>query len=308
MPEASPAAAVTPTPSSHPNAPNGTPPPATGAATQTKPPEAESDIAAKYKALETEHQKKVREQIVERRKWEADRKATGEKLTKLEQLEKREANARLNPTAFLKDLYGENWHEVVTEAKVNGVAPAALVQQEIQALRDELAAKDKAREDEGSKAQVAQQEQAQQQARQTIFAESAAWYREKGSEYPLLAKLGAEPAIARIMSQRIEAEFHKTGKVLKTSEVADLIEGEVLEWAQEAGKHEKYKPKLQPGSTSTTVASSKQQQGTQQPAAARRSISNNITGSTSPAIPLKESAKEKRARIEAAYEAARPKR
>lgn len=306
MPEAAPAVVV-PAPSSHPNAARAQPP-APGATTQTPPPVAgEPDITAKYKTLETEHQKKVREHIVERRKWEGDRKALTEKAAKADAYEKREASARLNPAAYLKELYGEQWHEMVTEAKINGVAPAALVQQEMQKLRDELAEKDRARAEEGTKAQESAREQSEQQARQSIFAESAAWYREKATEFPLLAKLGTEPAVARIMAQRIESEFHATGKVLKTSEVAELIEGEVLEWAREAGKHEKYKPKLQPPAASSTVNGSKQQQGQpQQPAAPRRSITNDITGSTSPRKPPT-SDKERLARATAAFDAVKAK-
>lgn len=308
MPEAAPAAVV-PTQTNHANAPQSTQPPAPGATTGTKPPVAgEPDITAKYKTLETEHQKKVREHIMERRKWESEGKTLREKAAKADAYEKREASARLNPAAYLKDLYGEQWHEMVTEAKVNGVAPAALVQQEMQKLRDELAEKDKARAEEGTKAQEAAKTQAEDSARQSLFAESASWYRTKATEYPLLAKLGAEPAVARIMAARIESEFHSSGKVMTSAEVADLIEGEVLEWAREAGKHEKYKPKLQPPVASSTVSSSKQQQGQpQQPAAPRRSITNDITGSTSPRKPPADE-KERAARADAAWNAVKAKR
>lgn len=308
MPEATPAA-VAPTPSAHPNAPqNGAAPPAAGAATQTQPPAAgATDITAKYKQLETEHQKKVREHIVERRKWEGERKTLSERAAKAAELEKREQSARLNPPAFLKSIYGDDWHAVLTEAKVNGVPPAQLIEQEMQKMREEFAEKDRAREEAGSKAQESAKEQATEQARQSIFAESAAWYRSNAAEFPLLSKLGAEPAVARIMAQRIEHEFHQSGKILQTAEVAELIEGEVLEWAREAGKHEKYKAKLQPASSSSTVVPSKQQQGQpQQPAAPRRSLTNDITGSTS-AKTAPASEKERRERSIAAYEAAKRK-
>lgn len=317
MPEAAPAA-VAPTPTTHPNAPQTQPPaqpqtqpPAQGATSTTPPPtQGTPDITTKYKTLETEHQKKVREHIVERRKWESERKAFTEKAQRLEALEKREQAARLNPPEFLKSIYGDNWHEVLTEAKVNGVPPAQLIQQEMAKLREEFDTREKTKAKESAKRQAEAKQQAEEQARQTIFGESIAWYKAKQAEYPLLAKLGAEPVVARTLAQRIESEFHKTGKILTTSEVADMVEGEVLEWVKEAGKHEKYKAKLQPNGTSSTVATSPQQQGSQQTSQpqkpARRSLTNDITGSTSPATPPM-SEKERRERAIAAFEAARRK-
>lgn len=321
MPEATPAA-VTPTPSNHPNAPSAVAAPVAGASTQTQPPAAGSppDITARYKQLESEHQKKVREHIVERRKWEGERKTLSDRAQKAAEYEKQMASARLNPPEFLKSLYGEQWHEMVTEAKVNGVAPGQLIQQEMQKLRDEFEQKDKARQEESSKARESAQQQQAEQARRSIFADAASFYREKAADYPLLKKLGGETVVARTIAQRIESEFHRTvefdeagnvskqGTVLTTAQAADLIESEVLEWAAEAAKHEKYKAKLQPSSTSSTVASgSKQQQGTQQPAAARRSITNDITGST-PATKPPMTDRERRERAEAAYDAARASR
>lgn len=303
MPEAAP---IVPTPSNHPAA--KTPAPAAATQTATPPPEVGAvDWSAKYKALEAEHQKKQREQIIERRKWDGERKTSGERLTKLEQLEKREQSAKVNPVGYLKSVYGEDWQKIINEAALTGATPAQLVQESIDKLREEFEAKDKSRAEESTKAAETQRQQAQDNARQTIFAESAAWYRAKASEFPLLAKIGAEPAVARTMAQRIEHEFNKTGKILTAAEAAELIEGDVLEWAREATKHEKYKAKLQPAPASSTVAPSKQQQGTQQPAAARRSITNDITGSTSPAKPPA-SDKERLARATAAWDAAKAKR
>jgi len=297
MAEVAPAAVVAPTPSAHPNAP------AAVAVAPTAPVAPPEDLGQKYKALETAHEKKTREHIIERRKWEATNKSTAEKLAKLDTLEKREAQARMNPPAFLKGIYGEQWHEVINEAKLNGVPPGQLIAEEMQKLRDEMEAKYRARDEETLSKQEAAKEQAVEQARKSIFAESAEWYRAKASEFPILAKLGEPPVVARTISQRIEAEFHRQGKVLTTSEAAELIEAEVLDWAAEAGKHEKYKAKLQPPAPSSTVNPSKQQQvSSQKPAAARRSVTNDITGSTPAAKPPASDA-ERRARAIAASKA-----
>lgn len=296
MAEVAPAAVVTPTPSAHPNAPT-----AVAATPPAAPPE---DLGAKYKALETAHEKKTREHIIERRKWEAANKSSLEMKSKLDALEKREAQARMNPPAFLKSIYGEQWHEVINEAKLNGVPPGQLIAEEMQKLRDEMDAKYRARDEEALKAQETAKERAVEDARKSIFAESAEWYRAKADEFPILKKLGDAPAVARTISQRIESEFHRQGKILTTSEAAELIEAEVLDWAAEAGRHEKYKAKLQPATSSSTVVPSKQQQGTlsQKPAAARRSVTNDITGSTPAAKPPASDA-ERRARAIAASKA-----
>jgi hypothetical protein len=290
-------AAVTPTPSAHPNAPPAVAAPVTP---PVAPPE---DLGQKYKALETAHERKTREHIIERRKWEASNKSALETKTKLDALEKREAQARMNPPAFLKSIYGEQWHEVINEAKLNGVPPGQLIAEEMQKLREEMDAKYRARDEEALSKQAAAKEQAVDEARKSIFAESAEWYRAKADEFPILKKLGDAPAVARTISQRIEAEFHRQGKVLTTGEAAELIEAEVLDWAAEAGKHEKYKAKLQPAIPSATVNPSKQQQVlSQKPAAARRSVTNDITGSTPAAKPPASDA-ERRARAIAASKA-----
>ena len=297
MAEVAPAAVVTPTPSAHPNAP------AAVAAPVTPPAAPAEDLGQKYKALETAHEKKTREHIIERRKWEASNKASLEMKTKLDVPEKREAQARMNPPAFLKSIYGEQWHEVINEAKLNGVPPGQLIAEEMQKLRDEMDAKYRARDEEALKSQEAARERDITEARKSIFAESAEWYRAKADEFPILKKLGDAPAVARTIAQRIESEFNRQGKVLTTAEAAELIETDVLDWAAEAGKHEKYKAKLQPPAASSTVTPSKQQQGIQQkPAAARRSVTNDITGSTPAAKPPASDA-ERRARAIAASKA-----
>ena len=186
------------------------------------------------------------------------------------------------------------------------MSPAALVKQEMDKLREENDAKWKARDDAEATARETAKTEGVEQARRSIFADAAAFYRAKTADYPLLAKLGSEPKVASVLAQRIEAEFHAQGKILTVIEAAELVEGEVLEWAREAGKHEKYKTKLQPVAPSSTVAPSKQQQGQQQQSQVRRSLTNQITGSTAPVTPPL-SAQARRERVLAAYEAARKK-
>ena len=286
MPEVAAAPVVVPTPR-----PGSTPAPAAPAAPEKPAADASAEVQAKYRALEAEHNKRTKEHVIERRKWEADRKAVAAEREELASLKKREAHAKTNPSAYLKSLYGENWQQLVSEAGLTGSTPAQLVQESMDALRAEFEAKEKAREDSAQKEREQGRNAQVEQARRGLFADAAAWYRAKSDEYPLLKKLGPETTVARTIANRIEAEFTKShetddegnvvkrGTILTESQAADLIESEVLEWAAEAGKHEKYKAKLQPASASGNVAPSKQQGATsQQPP--RRSVTNDITGST----------------------------
>lgn len=303
---------VTPTPTAHPNAP-------APVAETPKPPAAEPESAI-LKRTTLAYHKALRDQSELTRKVESERKTAAETATELASLKKRDEMARLNPPAFLQQLYGDKWHEMINEAKLNGVAPAQLVAAEIQKVRDEFAARDKARDEEAAKGRDSAKSQATEQARRSIFADAAQFYRAKAADFPLLAKLGGETHVARTIAQRIESEFHRTtetdaegnvtrqGKVLTPAEAADLIESDVIGWASEATKHEKYKSKLQPPPASSTVTGSKQ--GTQQQNAqqqpARQGLTNQITGSTSPPKPPL-TAKERRERAVAAYEANRRK-
>jgi hypothetical protein len=298
-----------------------TPTAPTTPAVETKPEApAEGDLAQKYRRLEAEHNRKVKEQIIERRKWDADRKTTGERLSKLAELEKRESQARLNPHLFLKSIYGDNWHEVVNESKLNGVPPADLIQSEMSRMRDEFEAKLKARDDESTSRLQAQQQQALEQARANIRIEAEEFYAASGADYPILERLGGKEAVARAIAQRIEHEFHATakrnesgallrqGRVLTTKEAAELIEGEMLAVAEAAMKAEKYKSRFAPRPPDLTAEKKSEslklkqqpQSSGQQP---RKSLSNDITGSTKDDAPARLTPEERRQRALAAFAA-----
>lgn len=288
--------------------------------------EPQEDWGQKYRKLEAEHQKKLKEQIIERRKWEADRKTTGERLSKLSELEKREQQARLNPPAYLKSIYGDNWHEVVNESKLNGVPPAQLIEAEMAKMREEFKAELRSRDDDGAKRLQAQQQQQLEQARANIRLEAADFYEASGQDYPILERLGDKAAVAATIAARIEKEFHATsqrdeagnllrqGRVLTTKEAAELIEGEMLAVAEAAMKAEKYKsrfapkpPDLTPEKKPESLKLKQQQSGQQQVNGQqpRKSLSNELTGSTKDEAPTRLTPDERRRRALAAYAAER---
>lgn len=316
MADQTPAAPVTPS-STTPPAPVEPKPVAT---------EPQEDWGQKYRKLEDAHQKKLKEQIIERRKWDADRKTTGERLSKLSELEKREQQARLNPPEFLKGIYGDNWHEIVNESKINGVPPAQLLQAEMDKMREEFEAKLRARDEEGTKSLQAQQQQALEQARYNIRLAADEFYSTSAAEYPILERIGDKAAVAAKLAQRIEKEFRssiqydeagnlvKQGKVMTAREAADVIEGEMLADAEHAFHAQKYKSRFAPKAPDLTAEkkseslklkqqpTSQQQSSGQQP---RKSLSNEITGSTKDDAPTRLTPDERRRRALAAYAAER---
>lgn len=289
---------------------------------------ATEDWQARYRKLEADTARRNREHIIERRKWDASRQETGQRLSRLSELEKREQSARLNPPAFLESIYGKNWHEVVQEAKLNGVPPAQLIQDEVARLREEFEAKLKAKDEEISKSQQSAQQRQVEQVRAQMRLDGEDFYEANSKDYPIFEKLGNKAAVAKRLAEHIEAEFHRTtqrdeagnilrqGRVLTLKEAADAVEGEMLAVAEAAFKAEKYKsrwapkePDLTPGKESDRLnpasQSSKSQSNGQQ--SSRRTLSNDITGSTKgdkpPTTP-----EERRKRAEAAFAAVRAKK
>jgi len=266
--------------------------------------------------------KKEREYITERRKWEGERKGLGEKLSKLSEYEKREREAKLNPSAYLESVYGKDWYDRVVEAKVSGGAPTAdTVALEIQRVRDEMEAKFSAEKSERAKAEEAAANQRVQEARQSLRYQGDALVKASAAEYPLLSKL---PNPGAAIAQHIEEQFNEAHAkrqegeevfALSPKEAAEAIETMLYGFAEAAAQHEKYQPKLRERLTPQKVngslgAPSQQQSAVQQPQSAqqpeRRTLSNALTGST-PGRQAPRSDAERRERAIAAYNATRSK-
>lgn len=314
---------VTPTPTTHHNAPQ---------AKAEAPPEAPKPPADATPQEKLDYEKlyanKKREHVLERRKWEAEKaqrdaklKEYEPKLTRLQELEKREAQAKANPAGFLKSIYGDGWKDVLSEAAVHGVTPAALVAEKLEEIEAKNEARWRAKEAEEAKAREQAKSAQVDQARQSLFAEGAAFVRASAKDFPALADLGQPPVVARMLAQEVERAYFESlkpdadGNVgeprhMTMKEAAEIIENRVLDLASKATKHEKYKSKLQPAPTSSTVASPSKsissQQASEQQKKPRQQLTNDITGSTvtpRPAI----SDDDRRQRAFAAYDAAKRK-
>lgn len=306
--------------------PEATPPaPANGAQpgtpqTPAAPVEAPEVSAAKaelarVEAARREVEKKEREHVLKTRKLSEEKKTWGEKLSKLAEYEKREKFAKTNPAGYLQSIYGDKWHDVVTEARINGVAPADLVAEAIENVRSEVEQKFAEKEKAAAAEREAQHQAAIQQTRRTLAANAHAFVTANAKDYPIFE--GEPPEkIAALLAQRIETEYNSqwsknqaTGATtipLSIKQAADLVEQEMLAIAEKAAAHEKYRPKLtermKPPVPAAPVGAKSQQVPTQQ----RRTLSNDVTGSTpGRAAPVSE--EDRRQRAIAAFNAARNK-
>ncbi len=232
-----------------PAAPVVTVKPTTSAAvTPTPAPAApEIDVKAESAKLETARrdiEKKERQHVIERRKFSAERelekKTWGEKLSEYEQFKKSQQQSKMNPEAYLKSLYGDNWYDVVVNAKINnGVPTADVLASEIQKVEEKLEAKFAAKEAERAKVEAKQREANVASAKRQLTNEALEFWKSNAKEYP--AFRGSDEQIAQMLSSRIEQEYYNTerrdpdtnellmsGRVLTMKEMADKVEGEIL--------------------------------------------------------------------------------
>jgi len=256
------------------------------------------------------------------RAWETDKAELSTRASVAEQLEKREVLAKRNPVEFLSSIYGKDWYDVVVEAKVNGVPPAALIAGELDKLKADFDSKLSER-DAAAKAQAEAAAKSSVEAeRRALSMDARDWYGANADAYPLFRRLGDANSIGATLAQRIEAEFHRStkrdasgavvqnGRVLTAQQAADLLEADMISLAEEAASHAKYadklRAKLQPQKPPGTVSAVKPAAAQTAPAAAqqRRTLSNEMTGSTPSDKPAM-TAQERRAKAVAAWNSVR---
>ena len=131
-----------------------------------------SERAAK---LEKELALKARETIVERRKWEGEKKGLSEKLKDAEFGARIKKEGQVNRVAIAKEIWGDKWYEALTEAQLSGGAPTAEsvaleFEKRDRAWEEKLSAKDKALEEAQSKARAEKTQQDLQRFHGTVAA------------------------------------------------------------------------------------------------------------------------------------------
>jgi hypothetical protein len=298
-------------------APSATPEPAAPAAPAAAPATpAVNEWEAKWKAAQAERDRSVRERVVERRKFEGQIRQMNERMKALEALEQQQKMARLNPEAYLKNVYGDNWYDTIVSTKLNGVPPADLLAAEMTKMREEFTG-ELSKRDAAAQAAMQRQQQAQLEASvREVTGSMEAFVSQKSDAYPaLIERYGNPKSVADALFKHARAEWDKTvqydargvvsqpGKVLSAKEAADALE------AQERAIVEKISGRLTPKQTSAPIGgpklvSSQQQQVPQSQQQQRRTLSNDIVGSTPGRQPASTAA-EKRLKAIAAFNAAR---
>lgn len=283
------------------------PPPAAPAPSEVE------TLRAKLAEAEGREVKEKRERITGQRQWEREKQSFGEKLKLADEYARLKREAGVNPGAAAKALWGEKWHEHLNTVQANGGAPTAeSVALEIERAEERATAKAQADQQQRDKAaQEAQQRRLDVQLR-AFNAEAVEYAKSSAKDYPLFARWKTPERIADMLVGRIRAEHDATvqrdpetndvirpGRVMSFKEAADAVEADMVALAEEAAAHEKYQervrskltPPKSPGNHSPVVAApsskseSQQSPSSQSSQQGRRSLSNDLTGSTRPDAP-----------------------
>ncbi len=238
--------------------------------------------------------------------FQKEREGLSSKLSRLSELEKREAQAKINKSGYLESLYGKDWYDQIIQEKLNGGAPTAdVVKSEMDKLREEFEATRKADRDEMTKREAARHEQEMVAARRQAVGEVARFWSEKSDDYPLVEGQGTPAQIASVIAAEIEKRWRESiqrdddGRIVVDG-VAPSVQTIANEWETNLSKpYEKYAEKLKKSAAPVVPPSTS---AAQQP---RRTLSNDLTGTTPGQRLPPANNEEKRARAEAAYLAAR---
>lgn len=288
--------------------------PAPPAAPPSAPPAKSPEVVAFEKQLADE--RKVRDVMMAKQKaaleggMKKEREGLGQKMNRLGELEKMHAQAKLNPEAFLKGVYGDDWYDRVIAAKLNGGVPTAgVLADEIAKVEERVEAKWKARDEEAKQAADAQRQQSQANARRELQSEAAQFWKASATDFPVLEGLGDAGRVSALLAERIESHYHSTverdeagqlvrnGQILSMKQAAEALETQILGLAEKAVAAPKYADRFKP---KVAVAPAVRPHA-EQP---RRTLSNDLTGST-PARSAPANESEKRARAIAAFESIR---
>lgn len=305
-PVAAPIQPVTPTPKNGAAAPQT---PVVPTAQSAPPPDASAaeikQWREKAERAEAELGKKTREAIATRRKADDERKTFGERLKSADEYDRLRRDGKVSPLNAVSKLLGvppEKALELLNTVAANGNAPTA--ESIAQALADQEAAteqKFKTREEQAENARREAEQKATESHASTLRVEAASFVKALVDDYPVFKTLGDAAQVGAMLAQRIQSSpaFARYRGALQYADsdtrvtimkaAADALESQVLSLGVGLLEHEKYKgkfaEKLTPPRNAGTVppvarsvaASSVASQGQSQ---VRRTLGNDLTGST----------------------------
>jgi hypothetical protein len=316
MPEAVTPVAPVVTPTA-PTAPAATP--AATPASDAAAAKAEGVTLAEYKELQKSRDKYARQSIELKRNHETERKTWGEKLTAADADAQFRRLLKTNPIAALeKELGPKAWDRLV-EMKMNGTLPADMINERVEAVEANFKAELEKRD---AAAKTERESSAQRQVEADLKAfgdEVTRTYRGVAKDYPVLSgypEADVVRTLQQVIRQRYEASIKRDeggsviedGHVMTTKEAADYLEEQEVSRAERVASAEKYRDrvsaKLQPVKPSGTVSTSQAQDRQKTPQAQRRTLTNQISGSTQERKPHRTEAERREAAIAAARAAA----
>lgn len=275
--------------------------------------EREAKLAEREKVIDA-REKKFADEL---KKNATEKTGLGAKLSRLNELEKEAAgwpdrekslrekdrqSARMNPKAYLKDVFGDDYYKLITDTEVNGVPPAQLIASEMEKIRAEFKSELEAREKKSREEQTQSEQRELDESRKEVQARAAAFYEKEAAKYPVFKKLGGAAQVGAMLGQRIEREFMTSGRILTEKEAADGLKAELYALFDGALEDSEFKSSLQEKLKPATVAPSSGVPGV--PSSTRRTLSNSLTASTTGKAPPRRSEAERLAAAIAAGEAA----
>lgn len=283
----------------------------------------------RLKSAEAAAERAKRDEIVRARQWSREKQTFGEKLKQADEYERLKREARINKGAVAQKLWGEKWRDELMAEEVNGGVPsresvAYELEQRDRSWEEKLAA----REAEQRKAQEDATQRSLQAQIKAFRAELTEEAKTKAGDYPIFGQFKTPDALGDTLMRYIQNEVDRTtqkdsetgeivrhGRVMSFKEAAEALESDMLAIADNAFGHEKYAPKFRerlqpqkPSGTVPNVAKSSQSvsQGSQSVSQPRKTLSNDLTGSTPSDAPRYRSEEQRRQDALARYaEAAR---
>jgi hypothetical protein len=197
------------------------------------------------------------------------------------------ANSKRDPVSFLKKEYGDDWYDKMTELRLSGgkVTPELLGE----AMDAKIAALEKKHEEAGRKQLEEQKAQVLRESEQSFHAwkdEVHDFVRQQADAYELINHFEVHDRV----TAKIQSEFAKTQKLITPKDAADAIEKQLEEAAGKSKKLGK--------APAAPVSADKRNDPLQ-----RRTLSNDMTGSTPAAKPPPVDDAERRRRALAAMDA-----
>ncbi len=149
-------------------------------------------------------------------------------------------------------------------------------------MRDDFRKELEARDEAARNANKTQQQEEYDSLRTQTVEASAGFFEQNKPAYKILEKLGDARRIGEMLTANIES-MAKQGKEITIKEAADGLKSYVWSLVEAATEDEEFKTKLQEKMKPANVGQSSGAQGV--PGSARRTLSNNLTASTSEKAP-----------------------